>query len=70
MSKNAAYSSKEDAIFYEIDLPINKRYGIEEPSDEYDIYRIADKVIGDYNDGYALKVSEDDFWKIVEEYAI
>ena len=70
MSKNAAYSSKEDAIFYEIELPINKRYGMEEPSDEYDIYRIAEEVIGFVNGKFKRKVSEKDFWEIVKEYAI
>ena len=38
--------------------------------DEYDIDAIADAVLGDYEDGFALKVEESDFWRIVEENAI
>ena len=33
--------------------------------DEYDIDAIANAVIGDFEDGYALKVDEATFWGIV-----
>ena len=33
--------------------------------DEYDIDAIAEAVIGDFEDGYALKVDEATFWGIV-----
>ena len=36
---------------------------------EYDIDAIADVVLGDYEDGYALKVGESEFWEIIEENA-
>ena len=70
MSERKTYSNYEDIIFNEIDRPISERYSIEEPSDEYDIDRIAHKVIGFINGQYMRKVSEEDFWEIVDEYAI
>lgn len=30
---------------------------------------IAEKVLGDFNEGFACKVTVDEFWKIVEENA-
>ena len=70
MSERKTYSNYEDVIFNEIDQPISERYSIEEPSDEYDIDRIAHEVIGFINGQYMRKVSEEDFWEIVDEYAI
>jgi hypothetical protein len=70
VSELKAYSNYEDAIFYEIDRRISEEYDIEEPSDEYDIDSIADEVIGFCNGKYKRKVSEKDFWEIVNEYAI
>lgn len=38
--------------------------------DEYNVDAIADAVIGDYEDGYALKVDEGEFWGIVADNEI
>ena len=38
--------------------------------DEYDIDAIADRVLGDYEEGFALKVDTDEFWEIVAENEI
>lgn len=70
MSELKAYSNYEDAISNEIDRAISERYDIEELSDEYDIDSIADEVIRFCNGHYKRKVSEKDFWEIVNEYAI
>lgn len=70
MSNRITYSDREEAIFHEIVIPLEASDEVDEASDWYDIDSIADKVLGDYNEGYALKVSEDNFWEIVEEYAI
>ena len=38
--------------------------------DQYDIDAIADAVLGDYEDGFSVKVDETEFWNIVAENEI
>ena len=63
----ATYTTRTEAIEHEIievieagDANIN----------DYNVDAIADAVIGDYEDGYALKVNENDFWSIVADNEI
>ena len=58
----ATYTTREEAIEREIIEVIEAGDAI---SEDYDIDAIADAVIGDYEDGYALKVEESDFWGVV-----
>lgn len=60
------YSTRSEAIYREIIEAIEAGDATRE---EYDIDAIADAVLGDYEDGFALKVEEPDFWRIVEENA-
>ena len=39
-------------------------------AEDYNIDAIADVVIGSYEDGYALKVDESEFWGIVSDNEI
>lgn len=65
--EQATYTTRTEAIEREIievieagDASIN----------DYNIDAIADAVIGDHKDGYALKVDESDFWGIVADNEI
>lgn len=60
--EQATYTTREEAIEREIIEVIEAG---DATSDEYNIDVIADAVIGDYEDGYALKVDEATFWGIV-----
>lgn len=60
--EKATYTTREEAIEREIIEVIEAGDAI---SEAYDIEAIADAVIGDYEDGYALKVDVSDFWDIV-----
>lgn len=35
---------------------------------DYDIDAIADEVLGDYENGYTIQVTEDAFWEIVAKH--
>ena len=61
------YTTRDEAIQREIVEPIEA--GDAEIRD-YDVEAIAEQVIGDYDDGYALTVSESEFWGVVAEHAI
>lgn len=64
----STYSTRTEAIAREIIDPINA--GDADASD-YDIEAIADAVLGDYESGYALVVSEEEeFWSVVAEHAL
>lgn len=64
--KNRTYTTRDEAIEYEIIKAIDADYA---NANEYNVYAIADAVIGDYEDGFARKVNEDEFWEIVEDNA-
>lgn len=64
--EKATYTTREEAIEREI---IGVIEAGDATSEDYDIEAIADAVIGDYEDGYALKVEESDFWDIVANNA-
>ena len=58
------YTTRQDAIDMEIIAPISAD---DDPSN-YDIEAIANKIIGDYGQGYSLlPVDEDDFWGIISD---
>lgn len=64
--EKATYTTREEAIDREIIEVIEAG---DATSEDYDIEAISDAVIGDYEDGYALKVEESDFWSIVVDNA-
>ena len=61
------YSTRDEAIYREIIEAIEAGDATRE---EYDIEAIADAVLGDYKDGFALKVEESEFWDTVAAHAI
>lgn len=61
------YSTRDEAIYREIIEAIEAG---DATRDEYDIDTIADRVLGDYEEGFALKVEESEFWDIVAAHAI
>lgn len=61
------YSTRDEAIYREIIEAIEAG---DATRDQYDIEAIADAVLGDYEDGFALKVEESEFWDIVATHAI
>lgn len=61
------YTTRDEAITREIVEAIEAG---EARRDEYDIDAIADRVLGDYEEGFALKVDTDEFWEIVAENEI
>lgn len=60
------YSTRDEAVLREIVEPIEAG---EATADEYDIDAIADAVLGDYSQGFALIVNDETFWHIVAENA-
>ena len=64
----AIYSNRNEAITREIVEPIQNG-DVTDAYEAYDIDAIAEKVIGDYEDGFTCKVAESEFWAIVEEHA-
>lgn len=60
------YSTRDEAIQAEIINPIEAG---EATADEFDIETIANKVLGGYDQGYALIVDPAEFWEIVEANA-
>lgn len=64
----AIYSNRNEAITREIIEPIQNG-DVTDAHDTYDIDAIADKVIGDFAEGFALTVDETTFWQIVENQA-
>ena len=61
------YTTRSEAIYREIIEAIEAGDATRE---EYDIEAIADAVLGDYEDGFACKVTPEEFWEIVEENII
>ena len=61
------YSTRDEAIYREIIEAIEAGDATRE---EYNIDAIADAVLGDYEDGFACKVTPEEFWEIVEENII
>lgn len=63
----ATYTDRNEAITREIVEAINAGDAIAE---NYNIDAIADAVLGDYEDGFSVKVDETEFWNIVAENEI
>ncbi len=64
--EKTTYTTRDEAIEREIIEVIEAG---DANRDEYDIDAIADAVIGDYEDGFALLVDEGTFWGIVADNA-
>lgn len=64
----AIYSNRNEAITREIVEPIQNG-DVTDAYEAYDVDAIADRVIGDYEDGFSCTVDESEFWAIVEAYA-
>lgn len=62
----ATYSTRTEAIQHEI---IDVIEAGDATAAEFDIEAIADQVLADYDDGYAVKVDSDEFWQIVADHA-
>lgn len=60
------YTTLTEAIQREIIAPIEAG---DATADEFDIDSIADQVLGDYADGFQLKVDDGEFWQIVADNA-
>ena len=65
--ENRTYTTRTEAIDHEIIEAIEAG---DANATEYNIDAIASQVIGDYEDGFALKVDESEFWGIVAENEI
>lgn len=61
------YSTRTDAI-HEIIAVIESGH-VDDAVREFDIDAIADRVLGDYDEGYTLQVSSEEFWDIVARHA-
>lgn len=59
------YASRDEAIRTEITGPIEIS-GLIRLTDEQ-AREIADRVLGDYEQGYAMLLDEPEFWAVVEE---
>lgn len=63
------YSTRDEAIEWEIIDPIEAGGVVPDARAEFDIDAIADEVLGDYEDGFASRVVDHDtFWAIVEKH--
>ena len=63
----ATYTNRNEAITREIVEVINAG---DASAENYNIDAIADAVLGDYEDGFSVKVDETEFWNIVAENEI
>lgn len=61
------YATRDEAIEREIIVAIEAG---EASRDEYDIDSIADEVLGDYAQGFALRVGPEAFWEVVARHAL
>ena len=62
----ATYSTRNEALHMEVIAVINNGMAY---ADDYDVDAIADEVLGDFHDGYAVQVEGEDFWAIVAKHA-
>ena len=62
------YTTRTEAIDREIIEAIEATGVVEDAHAEFDIDAIADEVLGDYEDGYALTVTTDEFWDAVAKH--
>lgn len=59
------YSTLSEAIYREIVEPIEAG-DVQDAYAEFDIDAIQERVLGNYGDGFACKVTPEEFWEIVE----
>ncbi|WP_310962160.1 hypothetical protein [Nocardioides terrisoli] len=62
------YTSRDDAILWEVVKPIQGTGEVSDAYAEYDVEAIAETILGDYDEGYACKVTDDEFWQVVAEH--
>lgn len=62
------YTTRTEAIAREIIEAIEATGVVNDAYAEFDIDAIADEVLGDYEDGYALTVTTDEFWDAVAKH--
>lgn len=67
---NHTYTTRDDAIYWEIIRPIKASGEVTDARAEFDIDAIADEVLGDYNEGFAYMVDESRFWEITMAHLI
>ena len=67
---STTYSTRDEAIRIEIVDAIEATGIVEDAYAEFDIDAIADKVLGDYDQGFACQVEPDEFWAIVAKSEI
>lgn len=67
---STTYTTRDDAIYWEIIRPIEASGDVTDVRAEFDIDAIADEVLGDYDDGYACQVGDDRFWEIAMAHLI
>lgn len=67
---STTYTTRDDAIYWEIIRPIEASGEVADAHVEFDIEAIADEVLGDYEDGFACMVDADRFWEITEAHLI
>lgn len=63
----ATYTNRNEAINREIVEVIEAG---DASVENYNVDAIADAILGDYEDGYRVKVDETEFWNIVAENEI
>lgn len=63
------FTTRTEAIDQTIVAPIEAG-DVQDAHKEFDIDAIADKVLGDYDQGFAEIVDVDEFWEIVAEHAL
>jgi hypothetical protein len=61
---NTTYATRDEAIYREITEALG------ELAADHDVDAIADEVLGNYAQGYALQVDVDEFWTIVANHAL
>ena len=64
------YGTLSEAIDREIIDPLEQTYVVADAHAEFDIEAIAERVLGDYADGYACQVDPAEFWQIVEDHQL
>lgn len=64
------YTTRDEAIYREIIQPIEATGIVKAADEEYDIDKIADKVIAEEGGKYEITVTDDEFWAAVEEAAL
>jgi hypothetical protein len=68
-SATRTYTTRAEAIQREIIDPIEASGEVTDARTAYDVDAIADAVLGDYSEGYRLRVDVGTFWRTVKRHA-